>query len=503
MKQTRAPLLIVPCTPYAGRAGEIAPRATRSQARLSSGAKYQMFLEQRQRQKNEQFTNLFFKGMAVLFFIFICFVLFDGLPFQKRDIEQLTLAHANYTGEGDSGRQIFYIALAGMTAGLAFFTRGLSFVTRYPLSMMMFMGWCFLSVFWAIDPSIALRRSVLGVIFILITLNFVIVLETDRVFRILHFTLAVIIVMSLIGVFVIPGYARHPGAEQDPALAGAWKGAFPHKNIAAMVATVGFILFYHRFLTVKTFMSRLFDVGLCFVALVFLLGTGGKSAFGLLVPSVAVGHIYRHMGTTKQNKMIYLAGFIFGLSLIFGLGIVFNQKVIDLFENPLSFTGRVAIWKAVLTYASQHPFTGSGFGSFWQVGQDSPIKKITSQSWVLDVLHSHNGYLEVLLTTGLPGMVLAIIATIAVPLKRIVSAPKEQIVLSSMLLSLLVFCILINLMETQLFARDRQVWLLFLVVVMTSQYLRVEKPVRSVSQSGSSFRQMHPSMTNRSPRHAS
>lgn len=416
--------------------------------------------------------------MSVLFFVFVCFVLFDGMPFQKRDMQEIALAHATYTGEGDSSRQVFYIALAGITAGLAFYSRGFSFVTRYPVSMMLFMGWCFMSVTWAIDPSIALRRSVLGVIFILITLNFVIVLETNRVFRILHFTLALLVVGSLIGVFVIPGYARHPAAEIDPALAGAWKGAFPHKNIAAMVATVGFILFYHRFLTVKTRSSRMIDVGLCFLAFVFLIGTGGKSAVGLLVPSVAAGHIYRYLGTTNQNRMLYLAGCMFGVTLMVGLGVVFNQKIVDILENPLSFTGRVAIWKAVLTYASQHPFTGSGFGSFWQVGQDSPIKKITSQSWVLEVLHSHNGYLEVLLTTGLPGMILAIFATIVIPLKRILGAPKEQIVLTSLLISLLTFCILINLMETQLFARDRQVWLLFLVVVMTCQYLRVERPAR-------------------------
>ena len=136
----------------------------------------------------------------------------------------------------------------------------------------------------------------------------------------------------------------------------------------------------------------------------------------------------------------------------------------------------------VLNYSANHPITGAGFGSFWQIGKQSPINKITSQSWLLGVLHSHNGYLEVLVTTGIPGMILAVVATIIIPIKRIFCSDFNQAHDTALILSMLVLCITMNLMETQLFARDKQLWMVYLMVIVACKGLGTNNSRRTATR---------------------
>jgi O-antigen ligase len=95
-------------------------------------------------------------------------------------------------------------------------------------------------------------------------------------------------------------------------------------------------------------------------------------------------------------------------------------------------------------------------------------------------VHSHNGYLEMLATTGIPGLTLALIAALVVPLFQFLSAPRpNNIRLFSLLFSLWLYGLLENLMETQLYTRDREVWIVFvttiLVVNIKSKYSEDKK----------------------------
>ncbi|PZP13418.1 MAG: hypothetical protein DI607_08590, partial [Sphingomonas hengshuiensis] len=82
-------------------------------------------------------------------------------------------------------------------------------------------------------------------------------------------------------------------------------------------------------------------------------------------------------------------------------------------------------------------------------GNASPIWSIT-RSWVAQSSHGHNGYLDLLVTIGLPGTVLAVAMLVVWPLMRLflsLSISKQQ---RALLFAMLAFGIGHNLTESSI-----------------------------------------------------
>ena len=87
--------------------------------------------------------------------------------------------------------------------------------------------------------------------------------------------------------------------------------------------------------------------------------------------------------------------------------VVYSDALAVLLSDPGALSGRAQIWPLLISYSQQHPWTGAGFGSFWQIGDNSPIWELTD-GWVAEIAsHGHNGYLDLIVTIGYPGMLLA------------------------------------------------------------------------------------------------
>ncbi len=50
-------------------------------------------------------------------------------------------------------------------------------------------------------------------------------------------------------------------------------------------------------------------------------------------------------------------------------------------EDPTEFTGRSAIWQAEIAFVRDHPFLGSGFGTFADTGNLSPLHNYVGSAW--------------------------------------------------------------------------------------------------------------------------
>jgi O-antigen ligase len=119
-----------------------------------------------------------------------------------------------------------------------------------------------------------------------------------------------------------------------------------------------------------------------------------------------------------------------------------------------------------MPFIETHPILGSGYGSFWAIGYSSPIYETAVTEFVTQIGHSHSGYIEVLLTTGLVGLTLAIIALMIVPYYRFANPLNSDVKLSAMLFSMWLFGMLQNFTESQFFSPDKQSWV-FVVIAIT------------------------------------
>lgn len=134
-------------------------------------------------------------------------------------------------------------------------------------------------------------------------------------------------------------------------------------------------------------MARSATSGACFV-----FGTGLMLATGLPVVGRRSGVVHALV------LVIVLTG---GLTMLLGG----DADVVHAMGRQTDFTGRTAVWKAVIPMAP-NPVLGAGFESFWL---GSRLEKLWRLFPVFRPNEAHNGYIEVYLNLGFVGVALILL----------------------------------------------------------------------------------------------
>jgi len=269
--------------------------------------------------------------------------------------------------------------------------------------VMLLAGMSVVSMAWSIEPGISLRRGV-GV---LMTAVFALWLASRYswidLIRVLALSSAILAVGSLVMSVAVPQYGVmtvvHPGA---------WSGMWVEKNTLGAVMAIATTATMSACLTTPHHRERWIWAG--FVALCIFLVLMSTSRTALMATMIGF------MGPL----MILLArqGFVFGvLSVfaglfgVFALGLVLAigpGVILQALGRDPTLTGRTDIWIVLIQAMMERPWTGYGFGAYWEV-EFGPVFWVR-QSTAWDVPSAHNAWLEIALALGLPGMVLALMS---------------------------------------------------------------------------------------------
>jgi O-antigen ligase len=128
-----------------------------------------------------------------------------------------------------------------------------------------------------------------------------------------------------------------------------------------------------------------------------------------------------------------------------------------------TLSGRTYIWDFVDLEIAKRPLLGWGYRSIWLVGPDSPIV-VDAAGWIKGMPSAHNGYLDTILDTGYIGLVLFIVF-IFTTLHAIGRVANRDPPRAWLLLSIALFVILQNFLESSWMRGDDVLWLPFVVVV--------------------------------------
>jgi O-antigen ligase len=153
-----------------------------------------------------------------------------------------------------------------------------------------------------------------------------------------------------------------------------------------------------------------------------------------------------------------------------------------LLTDPAEFTGRVAIWQAELAFIRDHPLLGAGFGSFADTGALSALYNYVSDKWVQGEAHGHNAYLQLCVTIGGVGFVLAMLALVVQPalaFRRI--EERAEIAVYAPLFAIFAFVVVHNSLESDFLEGDSPIWVAFLLMLgcLHSRHDSQAEPVRS------------------------
>ena len=409
----------------------------------------------------------------ILEFAFAAFLLlvFIGLsPFAVRDPNVLAGGETIAAGEGDLIRQIFYLLIFATIFVTAIQREGLRALDAVPVALALLLVWCGLSALWAAEPLITIRRVGLEVVVVLSIMLSVNGLGIDRSLRILRLVLAVVLIVNWISIPILP-QAVHLSNETDPSIVGDWRGLYFHKNITGAVCAISAMLFLYYAIRDR---SRT-DITLLVATIGFLVMTRSKSSMGLLPLGIAAGALYFWAWRRAVDRAIVSIALILLLA-IGGVIAALNYTAIShILSDPQEFTGRAAIWQAEIAFIRDHALLGSGFGSFADTGALSPLHAYVGASWVDTISHGHNGYLQLMVTTGLVGFALAMIAVIVSPAVAFWRMDGMDRLLKAFLFSLFVFFAFHNLTESDFLESDGASWVVFLMMLAALRDYRLRR----------------------------
>lgn len=410
-------------------------------------------------------------GQAVLtlaecgYVAFLLLVFVGVTPFAAADMGAQADAEA---GAGDALRQISYLLAFGTIGTAAFLRHGWRCIEAFPPLLAMLLGLCLVSAGWSLDPSVSFRRGVLlCVVAASVTLS-VKSVGPARALQLLCYVLAGVVAVDLLSIALVP-QAKHLADGIEPQLAGDWRGVHGHKNLAG--ALYADIILIALFLVAAT--RHRGAVLLAAASAVFLIGTNSKSSLGLLPLAALAGVAYHLAMRSSLQRRRIAVGAALAAALALAALCMWWEPVLKALHNPDLFTGRIAIWQAEWAYIADHPLIGSGFGSFAYTGKSSPLADYIGSAWTGTVANGHQGYLELLVTLGMPGLLLALTALLVAPLRHFAGPSRFTLPARALLFSLFVFFFLHNFMESDFLKTDDPEWVMFLLTLALLRGARV------------------------------
>jgi O-antigen ligase len=366
-------------------------------------------------------------------------------------------------GEGSVVRQSCYIFVAAM---LLYALKPLENYRRLlaiPLPLLIGIGYCWLSVTWAIEPAVALRRIALMTLIIWMIFAMMRQLRFDEVLFVLRWALVLVLIANYAAVIFMPSFGMHSGNRLDNlALLGDWRGILEQKNLAGAACAVTVILFSFE----KGRMSRWVQIPILLAAGYFLYRSNSKTSFALCLAGLVAGLIF--LRYKLRHKGVVIAFLTVGAIIVSILNALYQNPLLGKLDDPKAFTGRTNIWNTLLAYIRDHPLLGSGYGSFWNIGPDSPVFQYASNE-VTKMPYGHNGFLDMAAQLGLPGLAVIVVVTMILPFQKLISSPFLIGQKGALLVSLFLFCIGYNFTETALFYPDSFVFIMLLITIGLSQ----------------------------------
>jgi len=377
------------------------------------------------------------------------------------------------TGEGSPARQAGYLLAFLLTLYGINPLANPSRLLVVPAAIVVALAWCWLSTVWSLSPGSTLRRIVLTSMVIWSIFAIVRHLGYEQPVAIIRVMLAVLLLTNVVVSLALPDIGVHQFNEPgDKGLIGDWRGVMVHKNFAAPTAVLAVLFFLFDARRIPMALR----VAVIALGVWFLANSGSKTSVGIGLFAILLGLVMQFY-TGKGRALVMLMLALGGIAAVIVAYIYIDPLKMN-FTDERSFTGRPLIWKALIDFWQDHPWTGAGYGAFWNIGGGKDPIFHYARGWVTQVTVGHNGYLDLLAQIGIPGLVLVLVAVIVVPTGRLFMLRHVPASRLALIVAILYFCIGHNSTESSLFERDAipQVFLMLAIAFIETLRARSALP---------------------------
>ncbi len=401
----------------------------------------------------------------------LCLLVFAGTrPFEAGDIQAVSS-----DSRGALFEALLYLATTGSCILLAVPRLRPALPGPALVGVILLVVSCCVSLGWSDAVAQALPRcaqfvAVTGAVFCACA-----VLPPRRVLALVAAALAVTILADLAAIALVDA-ATHQQIDLTEDLTGAWKGLHIHKNYAGAVAGLGVLVFAIR----STRGFGAVDLVLALLSLLLLVGSASKTAMLVTALTFLALTVVKSLASLLGPSPVrWIAAY--GLIAAALLSPFVAEPAAAFLADGRALTGRVELWNVMLAYAAEHPLSGAGFASFWRVGEASPILALT-RGWGIRAGQGHNGYLDLLVTVGIPGLALAATVFVVAPLVQLAVKLRDRSLDYDLCFCLVVFSLLHNLTESSLLSGNHPVYVALVVGVAVLRQLGSARAVSAASR---------------------
>ena len=341
-------------------------------------------------------------------------------------------------------------------------------------ALLAMLAWCAICVVTSWEPELSARRLAFTLVVMSICAMALLLPKNLRHFSDLMAVVALIALAACyLGVLLAPQLSIHqPTDFLEPQNAGSWRGVFPHKNEAAAMM--------NQFIFIGLFVARVRSValGVVIVALaaIFLIFAQSKAAILLLPLVLIVSAIIARSRRPATGLGLVIA--ILAVFNLFSVGSVYFTPVHNLnaaiMPDP-TFTGRTEVWQFALQAVARRPIFGYGFSAFWGTRQVE-YGLTENSTWVNATTDAHNAYLNLTLTTGIPGLALVLLWIVILPILDFYRQPREAHAkpLQMLFLRVCIYGSYASCFESSMFEQVAP-WYLFMTAAFGLRYLLVTR----------------------------
>jgi exopolysaccharide production protein ExoQ len=371
--------------------------------------------------------------------------------------------------ESHLDNRIFWPVMVTISIAVAVWNRSRlgKLATPHMIWLLVYLAFAGTSVLWAFQPGPSLVRFTQQVM-VVISIALPAMLARDMS-RSLFLCFALILILNIL-------FAPPPNET-------GWGGYFLDKNSLGQFTAIAFILALHEAL----YPGFRRAVGMLIVVIastiLFLAGSKTSLGFAFLAPLLAAATLI-----IKRTTRISPAIIIF---TIVTFGVYFKGKVGWYIFHDTTFTGRTLIWDFLLQEIESRPLLGWGYQSFWLV-PNSPA--FQAPGWVSLMPEGHNGYMDVTVELGYVGLA-CLIMFIMTALHAAGRLANRDPARAWLMLSLIIFVIAHNLLETSWMRGYNLVWMVFLVTVGQVAGYSQLSPLKTPAHNSRIRRSVNPSLS--------
>ena len=256
-----------------------------------------------------------------------------------------------------------------------------------------------------------------------------------------------------------------------------YPGYFSFKGLLGECAALTFLLALHEML--YTGRRRALALVIIAVATVLMIVSQSKGSLGMAILAPTVAGIALTIGRTMRVSPTYV---LLPIPIAYWIlskliGNIVNRISYHIYGN-YNLSGRIYIWDFVNIEIARKPILGWGYQSFWLVGPDAP-SIVDAPGWIKTMPHAHNGYLDTTLELGYVGLIVLVVF-IVTTIHAIGRVAERDFRRAWVLLSLALFVILTNFLESIWMRGMDMLWLMFVVVAAEfARYWHASRPRRA------------------------